>query len=64
MKVEYTDMVLKLSAEAVDKANEFIEVKVDKMAPLIKALQDIEEGVKRRKRRFCRGCRRCNGKAC
>lgn len=46
MKVEYTDMVLKLSAEAVDKANEFIEVKVDKMAPLIKALQDIEEGVK------------------
>jgi hypothetical protein len=46
MKSEYTDMVLKLASEAVDKANEFIQVKAEKIAPLIKALKDIEEGVR------------------
>ncbi|MDG1950824.1 MAG: hypothetical protein P8J32_08495, partial [bacterium] len=46
MKPEYTDMVIKLATKAVDDANEFIQAKAEKIVPLIKALNDIEEGVR------------------
>ena len=46
MKPEYADMVIRLATKAVDDANEFIQAKAEKIAPLIKALNDIEEGVR------------------
>ena len=39
------DVVLKKATQAVDEANEFLQNKAEKIAPLIKALKDIEEGL-------------------